>query len=229
IRDSDRRHDEGCARTAGRQDRGTRRESAELGGPPRATRETLAQKKTLERKCGRRKRARRRVRPRMDPSKSACPAPDSAIATSTAPRIVRALAVRPCGGQAWLVLRAVLLGGDHDMCRTEGHPAMKRAAFVCCGVFGVMGVFGIPSADAQGLEQDGKAMSSAAHLELAESRRAPTSFKVVTAGYLGRSAGDFYLSNRCIQAGRCVEVGAYRGVAMHPLAFGLTKMAASSA
>jgi hypothetical protein len=115
------------------------------------------------------------------------------------------------------------------MCRTEGHPAMKRAAFVCCVLFGLMVVFGIPSADAQGLEQDGKAMSSAAHLELAEGRPAPTSFKVVTAGYLGLSAGDFYLSNRCIQAGRCVEVGAYRGVAMHPLAFGLTKMAASSA
>jgi fermentation-respiration switch protein FrsA (DUF1100 family) len=59
--------------------------------------------------------------------------------------------------------------------------------------------------------------------------RSAKAFTAVTAGYLALSAEDFYLSNRCIQAGACVEVGSYRGVASHPLAFAVVKMGASSA
>src|SRR5207237_8665272 len=54
-------------------------------------------------------------------------------------------------------------------------------------------------------------------------------FALATAGYRALSATDFYLSNRCIQSGQCVEGGSYRGVATHPLAFAVVKMSASSA
>jgi hypothetical protein len=119
--------------------------------------------------------------------------------------------------------------------RTNGHPNCLRIALV----FFVL-TFGlcICAVSAQtNLEQGGGA--SIAH-DGGSHREAPATastgvrpvsklFAITTAGYLALSAEDFYLSNRCIQAGACVEVGSYRGVASHPLAFAIVKMGASSA
>lgn len=134
--------------------------------------------------------------------------------------------------------------------RTEGHPACLRIAVIFFLLTFVL-CLGALSAQDLNLEQDGSVVNTRGSLMSGDAassamadiesqgvqaragdnpvRPVSKTFSLTTAGYLALSASDFYLSNRCIQQGQCVEVGSYRGVASHPLAFAVVKMGASSA
>ena len=106
---------------------------------------------------------------------------------------------------------------------------LLRAVWIAVALLIVL-LASVWAASAQSLEASDHASAQTSSPALAAGGRSSSkSFTALTAGYLALSGADFYLSNRCISAGRCVEIGSYRGVANHPVLFAATKMAASSA
>jgi hypothetical protein len=97
--------------------------------------------------------------------------------------------------------------------RTEGHPNCLRIALVFFVLTFALCICAVSAQEAARVARgNGNAQSTgmASVPNVADSGHSKF-FTATTVGYLALSAEDFYLSNRCIQSGACVEVGSYRG------------------